>query len=126
MHGALLDELGISRELAVRAEPAPTNLAYTSYLLATVRGGSYAEGVGVALPCFWIYAEAGRELPRLGSPDSRYRRWIATHGAMSTARSRRPCWRSRTGFLPAFPPLAHPGDQALPDHEPVRVDAGGR
>lgn len=22
--------------------------------------------------------------------------------------------------------LAHPGDQALPDHEPVRVDAGGR
>jgi thiaminase/transcriptional activator TenA len=81
LHGALLDELGISRELAERAQPAPTNLAYTSYLLATVRGGSYAEAVGVVLPCYWIYAEVGRELTRRGSPDPRYRRWIATYGA---------------------------------------------
>jgi thiaminase (transcriptional activator TenA) len=81
LHDALLDELGIPGELADRAEPAPTNLAYTSYLLATVRGGSYAEAVGVVLPCYWIYAEVGRELQRRGSPDPRYRRWIATYGA---------------------------------------------
>jgi thiaminase (transcriptional activator TenA) len=81
LHGALLDELGISREMAEQAEPAPTNLAYTSYLLATVRGGSYAEAVGVVLPCYWIYAEVGKELLRRGSPDPRYRRWIATYGA---------------------------------------------
>jgi thiaminase/transcriptional activator TenA len=80
LHGALLGELGISREMLERAEPAPTNLAYTSYLLATVRGGSYAEGVGAVLPCYWIYAEVGRELLRRGSPDSRYRQWIATYG----------------------------------------------
>jgi thiaminase/transcriptional activator TenA len=30
LHDALLDELGISREMAEQAEPAPTNLAYTS------------------------------------------------------------------------------------------------
>ena len=66
---------------AARAEPARANLAYTSYLLATVRGGSYAEGVGVVLPCYWIYSEVGKELLRLGSPDPRYRRWIATYGA---------------------------------------------
>ena len=67
LHGALLDELGISREIAERAEPAPTNLAYTSYLLATVRGGSYAEGVGVVLPCYWIYCggRQGTAAPRL-------------------------------------------------------------
>jgi len=63
-----------------QAEPAPTNLAYTSYLLATVRGGSYAEGVGVVLPCYWIYAAVGKELLRSGSPDPRYQRWIATYG----------------------------------------------
>jgi thiaminase (transcriptional activator TenA) len=80
LHRSLFDELGISREMVERAEPAPTNLAYTSYLLATVRGGSYAEGVGAVLPCYWIYAEVGRELARRGSPDSRYRRWIATYG----------------------------------------------
>jgi len=81
LHGTLLEELGIPGEAAARAEPAPTNLAYTSYLLATVRGGSYAEGVGAVLPCYWIYAQVGRELQRLGSPDPRYQRWISTYGA---------------------------------------------
>ena len=81
LHDALLDELGISREMVDQAEPAPTNLAYTSYLLATVRGGSYAEAVGAVLPCYWIYAQVGRELRHRGSPDPRYRRWIATYGA---------------------------------------------
>jgi thiaminase/transcriptional activator TenA len=81
LHGTLLAELGIPKEDAARAEPAPANLAYTSYLLATVRGGSYAEGVGVVLPCYWIYSEVGKELHRLGSPDPRYQRWIATYGA---------------------------------------------
>lgn len=81
LHGALLDELGIPREILQHAELAPTNLAYTSYLLATARGGSYAEGVGAVLPCYWIYAQVGSELERLGSPDSRYQRWIATYGS---------------------------------------------
>lgn len=80
LHGALLDELRIPPEMLQRAERAPTNLAYTSYLLATVRGGGYAEGVGVVLPCYWIYAQVGNELLRLGSPDPRYQRWIATYG----------------------------------------------
>jgi thiaminase (transcriptional activator TenA) len=80
LHSGLLRELGISAAEAARAEPAPTNLAYTSYLLATIRGGSYAEGVGAVLPCYWIYWEVGKELLRLGSPDPRYQRWIDTYG----------------------------------------------
>jgi thiaminase (transcriptional activator TenA) len=80
LHGALLGELRIPRKALQTAEPAPTNLAYTSYLLATVLGGSYAEGVGVVLPCYWIYAAVGKELLRRGSPDPRYQRWIATYG----------------------------------------------
>jgi thiaminase (transcriptional activator TenA) len=81
LHSALLSELGIPEESLQAAEPAPTNLGYTSYLLATVRGGSYAEGVGAVLPCYWIYWEVGKELLRRGSPDPRYRRWIGTYGA---------------------------------------------
>jgi thiaminase (transcriptional activator TenA) len=80
LHGSLLAELGISPEAVAAAEPAPTNLAYTSYLLATIRGGTYAEGVGAVLPCYWIYAEVGAELLRRGSPDPRYQRWIETYG----------------------------------------------
>ena len=80
LHGQLLPQLGISAEEAAAAEPAPTNLAYTSYLLATIRGGTYAEGVGAVLPCYWIYWEVGKELVRRGSPDPRYQRWIDTYG----------------------------------------------
>ncbi len=80
LHSALLPELGISAEAASAAEPAPTNLAYTSYLLSTIRGGTYAEGVGAVLPCYWIYWEVGKELLLQGSPDPRYQRWIDTYG----------------------------------------------
>jgi thiaminase/transcriptional activator TenA len=80
LHSELLPALGISAAEAAAAEPAPTNLAYTSYLLATIRGGTYAEGIGAVLPCYWIYWEVGKELVRLGSPDSRYQRWINTYG----------------------------------------------
>jgi thiaminase/transcriptional activator TenA len=78
LHGSLLSDLGV--DPATVASPAPTNLAYTSYLLAAVCTGSYAEGVAAVLPCYWIYWEVGRELLRRGSPDPRYQRWIDTYG----------------------------------------------
>lgn len=81
LHAGLLAELGISPQQAASAEPSPATLAYTSYLLATTRGGSYAEGVGAVLPCYWIYWEVGKELVRRGSPDRRFQRWIDTYSA---------------------------------------------
>src|SRR5215469_5271639 len=66
---------------ALAGVAAPANLAYTSYLLATVGNGSYAEGVGAVLPCYWIYWEVGKELLRRGSPDPRYQRWIDMYGS---------------------------------------------
>ena len=81
LHDSLLGDLGIDPASAETAEAAPTTLAYTSYLLATVRGGSYAEGVGAVLPCYWIYWEVGKELLRRGSPNRRYQQWIDTYGA---------------------------------------------
>jgi thiaminase (transcriptional activator TenA) len=81
LHESLLADLGIDPTLAAAAEEAPTNMAYTSYLLATVVNGSYGEGVGAVLPCYWIYWEVGRHLLGRGSPDPRYQRWIDTYGA---------------------------------------------
>ncbi len=81
LHGSLLADLGIDPVSAKQAEPAPANLAYTSYLLATISTGSYAEGVGAVLPCYWIYWEVGKELRRRGSPDPRYRQWIDMYGS---------------------------------------------
>ncbi len=77
MHAALSDALALDRD----AEPiGPTTLAYTSYLLATCHGGSFAEGLGAVLPCYWIYARVGEALLVESSPDPLYARWIATYG----------------------------------------------
>jgi thiaminase (transcriptional activator TenA) len=59
---------------------APTNLAYTSYLLACVYGGSFPEPLGAVLPCYWIYWEVGKALLQRGLPNPLYRRWIEAYG----------------------------------------------
>jgi thiaminase/transcriptional activator TenA len=81
LHESLLADLGIDPDAAAGAEPAPVTLAYTSYLLAVASGGPYAHGVGAVLPCYWIYSEVGRHLLGRGSPEPRYRQWIATYGS---------------------------------------------
>lgn len=81
LHQSLFAELGIDRAAADSADEAPTTLAYTSYLLATTGNGSYGEGVGALLPCYWIYWEVGKHLVDRGSPNPRYRQWIDTYAA---------------------------------------------
>ena len=44
LHDSLLGDLGIDPASIEKAEPAPTTLAYVSYLLAAVRGGAYGAG----------------------------------------------------------------------------------
>src|SRR5881397_1082233 len=66
----------------VAATPlAPTNLAYTSYLLAVAYAAPFWEALAALLPCYWIYWEVGKELERLGSPDPLYARWIGTYAS---------------------------------------------
>ena len=79
LHDELLGELGIDPATADVAEMAPTTLAFTSYLLAAARGGSYAEAIAAVLPAYWIYWEVGKELRRRGSSDPRFQRWIDTY-----------------------------------------------
>ena len=80
LHDTLLDDLDIDPAALDAAQEAPTTLAYNSYLLANTQGGSYAEGVGTVLPCYWIYGEVGKHLLGRGSPNRRYQRWIDTYG----------------------------------------------
>ena len=80
LHESFFRDFGLSEADVAGTPPAPTNLAYTSYLLAVAYGGSFAEGLGALLPCYWIYWEVGKRLLERGSPDPLYRRWIATYG----------------------------------------------
>jgi thiaminase (transcriptional activator TenA) len=79
LHETLLGDLGIDPASVDAAQEAPTTLAYNSYLMTGTQGGSFAEGVGTVLPCYWIYGEVGKHLVGQGSPDPRYQRWIDTY-----------------------------------------------
>jgi thiaminase (transcriptional activator TenA) len=79
LHQWLMADLDLDPTAIESAEEAPTTLAYTSYLLATTGNGSYGEGVGALLPCYWIYWEVGKHLLERGSPNPRYQRWIDTY-----------------------------------------------
>lgn len=79
MHAELSAALEVSASVD-GAPVAPTTTAYTSYLLATVQTGSFAEGLGAVLPCYWIYARVGEALAAESSPDPLYARWMAMYG----------------------------------------------
>jgi thiaminase/transcriptional activator TenA len=85
LHDTLLPAFGLDPSDLDAVAVSPTTLGYTSYLLATAYGGSFAEGVAAVLPCYWIYARVGAALIGHGSPDARYQRWIDTYGGEAFA-----------------------------------------
>src|SRR5499426_2252329 len=81
LHEGFFKDFGLSPAEVAATPLAPTNVAYTSYLLAVAYGGPYHEAVAALLPCYWIYWEVGKQLERAGSPDALYARWIGTYAS---------------------------------------------
>jgi thiaminase/transcriptional activator TenA len=81
LHESFFAEFGLTPEAVAATPLAPTNLAYTSYLLAVAYGAPFHEALAALLPCYWIYWEVGKTLERRGSPDSLYARWIGTYAS---------------------------------------------
>lgn len=77
----LLGELGLSLEEVLRAEPAPTNVAYTSFLNSVCALGTAEECLVAVLPCFWTYAEiAERHKDKLsGNRERLYVDWARVY-----------------------------------------------
>ena len=84
LHDEFLAELGVTPEQLDATAPSPACAAYTSYLLATAYGGSFAEALAAVLPCYWVYAEVGAALTARvadgGTPGPMHRRWVETYG----------------------------------------------
>ena len=81
LHESFFQDFGLTQEAVASTPLAPTNLAYTSYLLAVAYGSPFHEALAALLPCYWIYWEVGKELERAGSADPLYRRWIGTYAS---------------------------------------------
>ena len=81
LHEGFFREFGLSPAQVAATPLAPTNEAYTSYLLAVAYGAPFHEALAALLPCYWIYWEVGKALERATSPDPLYARWIATYAS---------------------------------------------
>jgi thiaminase/transcriptional activator TenA len=81
LHETFFREFGLAEKDVAAVPLAPTNLAYTSYLLAVAYGTPFHEALAALLPCYWIYWEVGKELERAGSRDPLFSRWIATYAS---------------------------------------------
>jgi thiaminase/transcriptional activator TenA len=81
LHESFFCEFGLSPEDVATTPLAPTNLAYTSYLLTVAYAAPFHEAITALLPCYWIYWEVGKALERAGSPDPVYARWIGTYAS---------------------------------------------
>jgi thiaminase/transcriptional activator TenA len=81
LHESFFEDWGLTPEAVTATPLAPTNLAYTSYLLAVASGRPFHETIAALLPCYWIYWEVGKTLERASSRDPLYARWIGTYAS---------------------------------------------
>jgi len=79
LHDGFMQDFGISK---TQFENTPLTLAchhYTSYLQATAWAESYPVVLAALLPCFWIYAEVGKDIVDKVAPNNPYQAWIDTY-----------------------------------------------
>jgi thiaminase (transcriptional activator TenA) len=79
LHGSFLQQYGISAEVFARTPLSPACHHYVAFLLATAYGEPYEVLLGALLPCFWIYAEVGRDIHARAAPRNPYQAWIDTY-----------------------------------------------
>jgi len=79
LHNGFMQDFGISK---TQFENTPLTLAchhYTAYLQATAWAESYPVVLAALLPCFWIYAEVGKDIVDKAAPNNPYQAWIDTY-----------------------------------------------
>ena len=79
LHAEFFDRFGISGEDFADTPLSPTCHHYCSFLLATAYGASYPVGLAALLPCFWVYAEVGKDILSRAATPNPYQAWIDTY-----------------------------------------------
>ena len=79
LHGSFFEQYAITSEMFGQTPLSPACHHYVSYLLATAYAEPYEVLLGGLLPCFWIYAEVGRDILARASPGNPYQAWIDTY-----------------------------------------------
>lgn len=79
LHDGFMQEFDISKK---EFESTPLTLAchhYTSFLTATAWSESYPVVLASLLPCFWIYAEVGKDIVENSIVNNPYQAWVDSY-----------------------------------------------
>ncbi|MDQ0205488.1 thiaminase II [Alkalicoccobacillus murimartini] len=78
LHRSYAKRLGITEDELEHAQPSPTTIAYSSYMISEAQKGSLAQLIAVILPCAWSYSEIGKKLAEIpgASEHAHYGEWI--------------------------------------------------
>jgi thiaminase (transcriptional activator TenA) len=79
LHGSFFEQYAITAGMFAQTPLSPACHHYVSYLVATAYAEPYEVLLGALLPCFWIYAEVGRDIHARASPVNPYQAWIDTY-----------------------------------------------
>jgi len=78
-YGGFFKTYGIEADAFQATPVSPGCHHYVSFLLATAHAEPYEVLLGALLPCFWIYAEVGRDIHGRAAAPNPYRSWIDTY-----------------------------------------------
>jgi thiaminase/transcriptional activator TenA len=79
LHGSFFEKYGITAQVFNDTPLSPACHHYVSYLIATAYAEPYEVLLGALLPCFWIYAEVGRDIHGRAAASNPYQAWIDTY-----------------------------------------------
>ena len=79
LHGGFFRDFGIEPDAFAATPLTPACDHYVAYLLSTAYAEPFEVLLGALLPCFWIYAEVGRDILARQSAGNPYHAWIDTY-----------------------------------------------
>jgi len=79
LHAGFMKQFGIDAATFEATPLTPASHHYTSFLIATAWSAPYPVALAALLPCFWIYAEIGREIHAHAARPNPYAAWIDTY-----------------------------------------------
>jgi thiaminase/transcriptional activator TenA len=79
LHGGFFRDYGIAPDTFEATPVSPGAHHYVSFLLATAYAEPFEVVLAALLPCFWIYAEVGRDIHARADAGNPYRAWIDTY-----------------------------------------------
>jgi thiaminase/transcriptional activator TenA len=79
LHTDFMQQFNVSQAAFSATPLSPATHHYISYMLANAWSASYPVALAGLLPCFWIYAEIGRDILARTVKSNPYEAWISTY-----------------------------------------------